>query len=286
MLQRRLGKTDLMVGVVSFGGIIVMDMDAASASAAVDGAVSRGVNFFDVAPMYGDSQYVLGPALKPHRAKVLLACKSDKRNAQELRRECEESLKALHTDYFDLYQLHMLDKPSDIETVFGPGGAMEALLALKRDGLARYIGFTCHTDEAALSIMARHDFDTMLMPVNYAFRLLHGGSGEAIKACKEKDMGVIAIKALARRMYRPGEPPLYPKSWYLPIHDDPVLARMALNYTLSLGADTAVSPGYPPLLPLMLDIIEKQNGQPVPPADEDLAALRREAEAVGKIAFC
>lgn len=286
MLHRTLGQTGLEIGVVSFGGILVDNMTHADASAIVTEAVNRDVNYFDVAPFYGRSQYILGPALAPFRHQTYLACKSAQRTTDAFRAEAEESLRALKTDYFDVFQLHMLDKPEDIETVFGPGGAMEALLRMRQEGLTRYIGFSCHTDEAALSIMAQHDFDTMMFPVNYAFHILKDGGKRALAACKEKGMGVIGIKSLARRNYAPDEPHAYPVSWYLPIHDDPELTRLAYNFTLTQEVTTATPPGHAVLLREALDVIERQNGEPVPLTADEYAWLVAAAEAVGDIAFC
>ncbi len=278
MEKRLLGKTGYQVSVIAFGGIVVDGLEAREASDIVAEAVERGINYYDVAPAYGVAQYALGPALKPYRKDVYLACKTKKRSAKEARMELEESLKALKTDYFDNYQLHELNDPAEIDAVFAPGGAMETLLWAKEQGIARNIGFSCHHDEAALAIMSRGEFATMLFPVNFAYREGKGGSVSAVKTAKGNGMGVIAIKALAWRQWREGEEVTYPKCWYRPIYDDPQLARRALNYTLSQSVDAVVPPGDKRMLRLALDIIEAQGGVAALPSEEDTLALRQAAE--------
>ncbi|MDR1688456.1 MAG: aldo/keto reductase [Clostridiales bacterium] len=122
MEHRILGKTGYSVSILGFGGIAVEGMEAAEAANIVAEAVNEGINYFDVAPSYGNAQYVLGPALEPHRKNVYLACKTEKRTAKEAKNALEESLKALKTEYFDNYQLHALDDAAEIETVFAQGG--------------------------------------------------------------------------------------------------------------------------------------------------------------------
>ncbi len=285
MEARILGKTGYSVGIIAFGGIVVDGMAPKEAADIVSEAFERGVNYYDVAPSYGNAQYVLGPALEPYRKKTYLACKTMERTAHNARMELLESLKALKTDYFDNYQLHALNEPEEIETVFAPGGAMETLIWAKKQGVARNIGFTCHNDEAALSIMNRGEFSTMLFPVNFAYREQKSGSVSAVQKAKERNMGVIAIKSLALRKWRGGEEQTYPKCWYRPIFDDPALATNALNYTLSQDVDTAVPPGDPRMLRLALDIIEAQGGGAAKLSDEESRALRKAAAEISDIIF-
>ncbi len=287
MEQRTLGKTGYRVGVIAFGGIVVDQMAQDEAAEVVAEAVARGVNYFDVAPTYGRAQYILGPALQPHRKSVYLACKTSRRTAAEAQAELEESLRALRTDYFDNYQLHGLDKPEDIRTVFSPGGAMEVLLAAKRSGIARNIGFTCHQDRAALEIAALSgEFATMLFPVNFAYRAQKEGGVSALSMCGRQNLGVIAIKALAHRKWLEGEERAYPKCWYRPIYDDEELARLALNDTLCQeGVTLAVPPGDVRMLRMALRIIENQGGKVNKLSAQEKAALADKAAAVREVIF-
>lgn len=277
MQTRILGKTGFRVSIIAFGGIVVDGANASEASDIVAESINLGVNYFDVGPAYGNAQYVLGPALQPYRKGVYLACKTMQRSAAGARAELEESLRALRTDYFDNYQLHALDDSAEIEQVFAPGGAMETLLWAKKQGYTRNIGFTCHMDVSAQELITKGDFSTMLFPINYAYREKQQGSVSAILAAKEQNLGVIAIKAMARRQWRDGEERTYPKCWYRPIYDDPELARLALNYTLSQDVTTAIPPGDPRMLRLALSIIAKQSGKAMALTQEELLYLRREA---------
>jgi aryl-alcohol dehydrogenase-like predicted oxidoreductase len=283
MEERILGKTGLKISVFAFGGIVVKATPQEEANRIVAEAVERGVSYFDVAPSYGNAQDILGPALKPHRAKVYLACKTQHRTKNEALADLKNSLRLLHTDYFDVYQMHGV-KPEEVDTVLGPGGAVEALAEAKQQGLVRNIGITTHFDAAAVRLIESFPFDTLLFPVNWACRLKNGLSTAALEAAAKRDMGRIAIKSLAARAKEPAEDG-YPKCWYRPIFDDPALAELALRFTLSQDVHTAVSPGDARMLSLGLSIVEKYHGKPAPLDDEELAELRRRAAGVEHTVF-
>ncbi|GHV38811.1 oxidoreductase [Spirochaetia bacterium] len=283
MEERILGKTGLKVSVFAFGGIVVRQTSAGEAAAAVAEAIDRGVTYFDVAPSYGDSQQMLGPALQPHRSKVSLACKTKFRTRAEALADLENSLKLLRTDYFDVYQMHAVE-PGEVDTVLGPGGAVEALVEAKQKGLVRNIGFSSHFDEAALRLIRAFSFDTLLFPVNWACRLKNGLSEAALAEAAGNNMGRIAIKSLANRAKDPTDDG-FPKCWYRPLFDDPALAELALRYTLSQDVHTAVSPGDIRMLRLGLDIVEKYHGKPAPLSPEELDELKNRALGVKETVF-
>jgi predicted aldo/keto reductase-like oxidoreductase len=164
---------------------------------------------------------------------------------------------------------------------------MEVLLRAKEEGLTRNVGFTCHHDESAQLILHNYsEFATMLFPVNYAYREQKDGSKEALAACLQRNMGVLAIKSLAQRKWMEGEEVTHPHCWYRPISDDPDLARLALNYTLSQnGVTTAIPPGDERMLRLALDIIEAQNGSAtlLTPSENELLVAR--AKEVSQVIF-
>jgi len=165
--RRTLGRTGEQLSIIGFGGIVVMNEETGSAANIVAEAVDRGINYFDVAPSYGNAQERLGPALAPYRKDCFLACKTEGRLKDDSRAQLEQSLKLLNTDHVDLYQFHALTKMSDLDKVLGPGGAMETMEAAKKEGKIRYIGFSVHSVETALAALDRYDFDTVLFPLNW-----------------------------------------------------------------------------------------------------------------------
>jgi aryl-alcohol dehydrogenase-like predicted oxidoreductase len=165
--KRSLGRTGEMLSIIGFGGIVVKDSSPEDASKLVKLAIDYGINYFDVAPSYGDAEIKLGPALEPYRKSVFLACKTGKRTKSEARSELEQSLKNLRTDHLDLYQLHAVTTLTDVDTILGPGGAIETFIEARKEGKIRFIGFSAHSVEAAMALMDRFDFDTILFPVNF-----------------------------------------------------------------------------------------------------------------------
>jgi len=277
MEKRKLGKTGMDISIISFGGMIVDGMDAADAAKAVSEAYDRGINYYDIAPTYGNSQYVLGPALEAYRKNVYLSCKTKARTATEAQAALEKSLRALKTDYFDIYQLHGLDDAEGIKTTFASGGVMEALIRAKEKGYIRNIGVTCHRDAAVLEILRNYsDFATLMFPINYGLYIKKGIGVITLKACAENDIGFIAIKPLARRDLFQGEVRALPGCWYYPIHDNPELARLALNFTLSQEVSTAIPPGDIKMLQIALTIIEKQGGKSIPLTNSENIELKGE----------
>ncbi|MDQ1296782.1 MAG: Aldo/keto reductase [Bacteroidota bacterium] len=241
--KRSLGKTGEMLSVIGFGGIVVKSTSTEDAADLVKLAIDSGINYFDVAPSYGNAEIMLGPALEPYRKGVFLACKTQKRTKSEARDELEQSLKNLRTDHFDLYQFHALKDVKDVDTIFGPGGAMETFLEARKEGKIRFIGFSAHTVEAAMAMMDRFDFDTILFPVN--FITWHAGNfgPQVLARAQEKGMGILALKAMARGPWpKDADRSRYPKCWYEPL-TTPEDIRMGFRFTLSHPVTAAVTSG-------------------------------------------
>ncbi|MCL5263189.1 MAG: aldo/keto reductase, partial [Acidobacteria bacterium] len=165
--KRQLGKTGEHLSIIGLGGIVIMNEDQAVANNTVAQAHDAGINYVDVAPSYGDAQQLLGPALKPYRDKFFLACKTGKRDKTGAAAALDESLKLLETDHLDLYQHHAVTTMEDVHRILGPGGAQETFEAARKAGKVRYLGFSAHSEEAALALLDHFDFDTVLFPVNF-----------------------------------------------------------------------------------------------------------------------
>ncbi len=254
MEKRSLGRTGEMLSIIGFGGIVVRDATPQKAAEDVKLAIDAGINYFDVAPSYGDAEVKLGPALEPYRKDVFLACKTGKRTKSEARAELEQSLKNLRTDHFDLYQHHAVTSLADVDTILGPGGAMETFIEARKEGKIRFIGFSAHSVEAAIALMDRFDFDTILFPFNYT--TWHSGNfgPQVLARAKEKNMGILALKAMAKGPWEKGaDRSKYPKCWYEPLVT-PEDIRMGLRFTLSHPVTAAVTPGESELFRIALDL--------------------------------
>lgn len=251
--RRSLGRTGEQLSIIGFGGIVVMNATTAQAASRVAAAIDRGVNYFDVAPSYGNAEDMLGPALAPYRKQVFLACKTTERSRAQAQDELDSSLKKMRTDHFDLYQLHAMTTMADVERVFAPGGAMETFVAARKAGKVRFLGFSAHSVDAALALIARYDFDTILFPTNFA--TWHAGQfgPQVLAAAQAKKMGILALKAMARGPWPVGATRTHAKCWYAPLAE-PADAMMGLRFTLSHPVTAAIPPGDENLFTLALDL--------------------------------
>ena len=258
-IQRRvLGKTGERLSIIGFGGIVVMNEDPNAAANVVSEAVDRGVNYFDVAPSYGNAQERLGPALKPYRDKCFLACKTDGRLKDDLRADLENSLRLLETDHIDLYQFHALTKMTDLDKVLGPGGAIETMEAAKKEGKIRYIGFSVHSVETALAAMDRYNFDTVLFPLNWVLVSQANFGMQILKRAQEKQMGILCLKSMAKTAWSADQTHNHPepKCWYQPAAF-PDEASLGLRWTLGHPITAAIPPGDERYFRLAMDVAQK-----------------------------
>jgi len=252
MEKRLLGRTGERISIVGFGGGVVMDETPQDASRLVSKAIDRGINYFDVAPSYGNAEERLGPALKPYRQSVFLACKTEKHTAKEAMEDLHGSLRRLHTDHVDLYQFHAVNTRAQVEQIVGPNGAMEAFLEARDSGLIRYVGFSSHSEEAALLLLDRFAFDSILFPINFACWHQGNFGPRVLDKALQRGTGVLSIKALAKGPWAEGETRKWPKCWYKPI-DDINEAAAALRFTLSKPVTATVPPAHAELLWLACD---------------------------------
>ena len=273
MERRAYGNTGEMLSIVGFGGIVVSQTEPAEAARLVAEAVDRGVNYFDVAPTYGNAEERLGPALEPYRKGVFLACKSTQRSREGVGKEMQNSLEQLRTDHFDLYQLHGLNTREDFEQATGPDGALEALVEAREKGLVRHIGFSSHSVETALKLLDHFSFDSVLFPINWTEYFQAGFGPQVVARAEEKGAARLALKGLAYGKFPEGKEKVYKKCWYEPI-DDPELAALALRFTLSQPITAAIPPGEAKLFRMALEIAERFS----PITEEETEALRQKSE--------
>ncbi len=272
--KRSLGKTGEKLSILGFGGIVVKDATPEEASFRVKEAIDHGVNYFDVAPTYGDAEEKLGPALHPFRKQVFLACKTTQRRKTDAAAELDRSLQRLRTDHVDLYQLHAVTTPAEVETILGTDGALQAFLHGKKAGKLRFIGFSAHSVEAALALMDRFSFDTILFPIN--FRTWHAGNfgPQVLARAQERGMGILALKAMAKGPWPTGATHTSPKCWYEPL-SQPEDALLGLRFTLSHPVTAAIPPGDEQLFKMALEL----GGKITPLQSEEVEEIKKKALA-------
>jgi predicted aldo/keto reductase-like oxidoreductase len=246
-IPKRKYNDDVDLSIVGFGGIIVVGMDQNSANNTVAKSIDNGINYFDVAPSYwdGEAETKLGKALQPYRKNIFLACKTMERSAKGAKKELEISLNRIGVDHFDLYQFHAVTTMNEVEEIFAPDGAAETFIKAHKDGKIKHIGFSAHSEQAAMALMDRFDFDSVLFPVNFVNYANSKFGPTVVERARKMNAAVLALKALAYTPLPDDEENIEKscdKCWYQPV-EDPDLAEKALRFTLSQDITAAIPPG-------------------------------------------
>jgi predicted aldo/keto reductase-like oxidoreductase len=190
----RLGRTGLNISELGFGGIPIIRLDMDTAIQVLRCAYEQGITFFDTANAYRDSEEKIGHAFDGMREKIVIATKTLQRNAINAKKQIENSLRMLKTDYIDLYQLHQIAQEKDWQAVTAPDGALEAIVRAKREGKIRFIGVTSHNLSMAVKLVKTGLFSTIQLPFNF---IEDAAKDELFPAARELGMGVIAMKPFA-----------------------------------------------------------------------------------------
>lgn len=226
--KRRLGRLGHMSSVCIFGGAALAEIGQEEADGSIAFALENGINHFDTAASYGDSELRLGPWMGDIRSRIFLSTKTEERSADGARREMERSLTRLQVESVDLLQLHAIGDLEQLDLATGPGGALEAALRAREEGLTRAIGITGHGHGAPathLEALRRYAFDTVLTPLNY---LLYGNADyrrdylALVSEVERQDAGLMVIKPVSRNLWREGEEPRY-ATWYMPFDEQPLV---------------------------------------------------------------
>lgn len=199
--KRRLGKTGIDITILGLGGEGVLRTFGREreAYAVINRAIDLGINYFESARAYSDSESYYGLALKERRRDIFLTSKSHARDKEGALDHLHETLENMKTDHLDLWQVHDVRNKQDIEKIFGPKGAIEAFTEAKAGGLTRFIGVTGHHDPLILKeCIEAFDFDTVLMPVNPAEPTYKSFPDTVLPLAKAKNMGIIAMKIYLR----------------------------------------------------------------------------------------
>jgi predicted aldo/keto reductase-like oxidoreductase len=200
---RILGRTGVAVPIIGFGGgsRFCRIEDPEKSVEVITHALDHGLYYWDTANQYGGKDFKseerYGLVLKNRRREVFLATKVGERTYDGAMRQLEESLKRLQTDHLDIYQVHSVESPADVEAIGAKGGILEALRKLREQKVTRFIGFSGHADaEAMTALINRFDFDTMLIALNHYAERKGDFEKGAIPAAAAKNMGIMAIKVI------------------------------------------------------------------------------------------
>lgn len=259
METRRFGRTGHNSSIAIFGAFAVSQATQAEADGIMEKVITAGVNHIDVAPSYGHAELRLGPWMARERERFFLGCKTMERTKEGAAAEMQRSLERLQVDSFDLYQLHAITSFEELDQVTGPNGALEALIAARDAGLTRYIGITGHgvdVPDVFLEALSRFDFDSILFPVNfiqYADPAYRRSAEELLKVCRQKDIGTMAIKSIAKRPW--GDLPQTHITWYQPFLELEHIQE-GVNFALTQDITGICTSGDPEVLPMVLRACE------------------------------
>jgi aryl-alcohol dehydrogenase-like predicted oxidoreductase len=259
---------------VIFGGAALGRVTQEVADRSLDVLLEHGVNHIDVAASYGDAELRVAPWIKRHPGRFFVATKTGKRTAAEAREELHRSLERLGVDRIDLLQLHNLSDPIEWDRALSPGGALEALVEAREQGLVRHIGVTGHGAQIAAThrrSLQRFDFDSVLLPFNYptyASDYYRENFDALVATCRERNAAVQTIKSIAYRHWM-GRPRGEANTWYQPLEDPEDIAK-AVHWALGRPEIFVISAGDVRLLPLILEAASRFEQRP---SDGEMQAL-------------
>jgi len=267
MVERRaFGRTGHSSSVTLFGAAALARASQSDADRALEVLLRYGVNHIDTAARYGDSELRIGPWMARHRKDFFLATKTGSRTAREAREDIHRSLERLRIDQIDLIQLHALWHPDDWDQAMGPGGALEAVVQAREEGLVRFIGVTGHgwtIPAMHRRSLARFDFDSVLMPYNFFMaqdQRYRETFQEVAGTCRQRGVAVQIIKTLARGPWATTE--RTHTTWYQPLEAQADIDR-AIHWTMGLLQDAFINTaGDLTLLPKILDAASRYQRQP------------------------
>ncbi|MHB0858079.1 MAG: aldo/keto reductase [Anaerolineae bacterium] len=278
--KQTFGRTGHASTRVIFGAAALGTVTQDEADQTLDVLLEYGINHIDTAASYGESELRIGPWMASHRGDFFLATKTGERTYEKARDEFRRSLDRLRVDQVDLLQLHALIDPEEFEIALGPGGALEAALEAREQGLVRFIGVTGHGTTIArmhLRALERFDFDSVLLPLN--FPMMQNAQyaqdfRELLAVCQERQVAVQTIKGVTRGPW--GEKTSSRATWYEPLEDQKAL-DLAVAYVLGTEGVFLNTAGDIYLLPRILEAATRFEQAP---SDDEMADL---AERMGML---
>jgi predicted aldo/keto reductase-like oxidoreductase len=260
MEHRRLGRLGRENSVLIFGGAALAEATEEDSDRAIQQALDAGVDHFDTAADYGDSELQYGRWMPEIRDRVFLSTKTGLREKDAAKREIHASLERLRVDNVDLLQLHAVGDLEDLDRVTGPGGSLEAAIEAKEEGLVGAIGITGHGDGAPathLEALGRFPFETVLTPWNYILSTDEGYRADyeaLVEEVRCQDAGLLIIKSISRRNWPEGDPLDGQRytTWYEPF-DRQEHVDAAVSWVLSHDEVTGLAmAGDVALVPMLL----------------------------------
>jgi aryl-alcohol dehydrogenase-like predicted oxidoreductase len=269
MERRRLGRTGHQSSVAILG----------AAAYGLHLALDRGVNHLDIAPSYGRAEEAVGPHVAPVRDRLFVAAKTMRKNPDGVRAQLDESRRRLGCDVVDLYQAHAVTSTVVLDE---RSAAIETIVSARDAGLTRFAGVTGHdfgAPKAFLEALRRFDLDTVMFAVYprlWADPAYRADAEELLATCIERDIGVMAIKAAARRPWQADATDRPASPWYEPWRERDRLER-GIRFALSMpGVHAFCTPGDLSMLPTVLDVAEHVTPMDVDERDAVIDAMAGE----------
>ena len=259
METRRFGRIGHMSTVAIFGAAAFSKISQQDADKVMEMVIEAGVNHIDVAPSYGQAEIRIGPWMPRERKRFFLGCKTMERTKEGAWKELHDSLNRLQTETFDLYQSHAVTTMEELDAVTMKGGALEAFVEARQEGLTQFIGITGHGVNAPqiyLEALRRFDFDSVLFPLNFAQMAnpeYREYAEELIATCKAKDVGTMIIKSITKAPW--GDREHTATTWYEPFDNSEEIQK-GVNFALSYDITGLCTAGDTRVLPIMLKACE------------------------------
>lgn len=265
--------TRALFGAAALGGVTQVEADRT-----MELLLHYGINHIDTAASYGDSEVRLGPWMAKYRNDVFLATKTGERTYQKAKDEIHRSLERLRVSDIDLIQLHNLAEEAEWQVALGPGGALEAAIEAKQQGLVKYIGVTGHGWGIAAThyrSLLRYDFDSVLLP--YSYILVQNQQYAAdferlLQLCQSRNVAVQTIKSITQRPW--GDAPHTAATWYKPLTEQTDI-DLAAHWVLGNAGVFLNTVGDIHVLPKVLDAVSRFERRP---ADAQMKRLVAERE--------
>jgi len=273
------GRTNHQSTRIIFGAAALSAVSQDEADRTIELMLEHGINHIDVAASYGEAEDRLGPWLKDHRDEVFLATKTGERTYQPAYDQIRRSLERMQVDNFDLIQLHNLAEEDEWEVALGAGGALEAAVQARDEGLVKFIGVTGHGVGIAdmhKRSLARFDFDSVLLPYNYPMMQnpQYAADFESLATiCLERNVAFQTIKAITKAPW--GDRPHTTSTWYEPLQDQAAIDQ-AVAWVLGRPGVFLNTVGDIHILPMVLDAAERFETRPT---DQEMHGLVEQWQA-------